>query len=85
MSAPVRLEDGDGSGLSQDVLGKDGRSGAYVLTDERRTSSPALLAFFNPTFGVDMNINAAFSGTPEPVHNGIDTIEWTTTNRKGRR
>lgn len=77
MNAPVRLEDGNGSGISQDVIEKDGRNGAYVLTDERRTVSPSLLAFFNPTFGIDMNINAAFSGTPEPVHNGIDSTEWT--------
>lgn len=77
MSAPVSLEDGKGSGINQDVLRKDGRNGAYVLTDERRTLFPSIIQFFNPTFGVDMNINANFSGTPEPVHNGIDTVEWT--------
>jgi hypothetical protein len=42
-----------------------------------------LLPFFNPTYGVDMNINAAYSGTPESIHNGTDNVYWTATAISG--
>lgn len=38
------------------------------------------LPHVNDTYGSDMNINAAFGGTPEPIHNGLDSTLWTATS-----
>ena len=33
--------------------------------------------FTNPIYGYNMNVVGGFSGTPEPIHNGIDNVYWT--------
>ncbi len=33
--------------------------------------------FINDVYGVDMNQDAGFTGTPIPIHNGIDATYWT--------
>lgn len=46
---------------------------------------PSLKPFFNPTFGFDMNVNAAFSGSPDFVHDGTDSVLWALTEPVGTR
>jgi hypothetical protein len=33
--------------------------------------------FSNPTYGAEMNKNGGYSGTPNKIHDGIDTVLWT--------
>lgn len=33
--------------------------------------------FSNPDYGYNMNIACGFSGTPVPIHNGVDNVYWT--------
>lgn len=39
-----------------------------------------VLPHLNDTYGANMNINAEFGGTPEPIHNGADNAYWTATS-----
>ena len=57
----------------------DGRRGVGLLT---YTEAATVLTtgnrpFLNPTYGINMNQNGAFGGTPDNVHNGIDNVYWT--------
>ncbi len=54
-----------------------------VVSTAANNRVPAVVAFFNPTHGIDMNVNAGFSGTPEGVHNGGDDVQWTGSNIDG--
>lgn len=45
--------------------------------------SPEVHPFLNSTFGAAMNQNIAFSGTPEIIHNGLTSTEWTGTAVQG--
>ena len=51
----------------------------YVLQERRKEFDPRFKPFLNPTFGNQMNQNVAFSGTPEIIHNGGTSTEWTGT------
>jgi len=53
------------------------RAGLVVATRPLKTFGNITKFFANPDYGVDMNINAAFGGTPDQVHNGTDTALWT--------
>lgn len=39
-----------------------------------------LLFFSNDEEGTDMSVDAGFSGTPEKIHDGIDSVLWTATD-----
>jgi len=39
--------------------------------------------FASDTAGIDMNVDAGFSGTPEYIHDGTDNIYWTASNIVG--
>jgi len=43
----------------------------------------AIKFFTNDTEGVNMNVNAGFSGTPEKIHDGTDSTLWTATDIVG--
>jgi len=72
-----------GNGLSKvavynpKVDGFTGEPGITVYTKERlkRPFTPGPL--LNSEFGISMNQNGEFGGTPDVVHNGIDSVEWT--------
>lgn len=49
----------------------------HALTDPRTVLNPIVIPFLNDTFGAAMNQNIAFSGTPEIIHNGGSSTEWT--------
>jgi hypothetical protein len=44
---------------------------------------PRSIFFSNPTFGVNLNQNAAFGGTPDGIHNGTDSVLWTASALSG--
>ncbi|MEE8465484.1 MAG: hypothetical protein V3S68_03340, partial [Dehalococcoidia bacterium] len=54
-----------------------------ALTERREKFLPEVHPFLNPTFGIAMNQNIAFSGTPEIIHNGGTTTEWDGTALQG--
>ena len=51
--------------------------GAVVLNERFLNFRPEFHPFLNDTFGTAMNQNIAFSGTPEIIHNGGTSTEWT--------
>ena len=57
--------------------------GAIVLNERFLNFRPEFHPFVNDTFGLAMNQNIAFSGTPESIHNGGSTVEWTGTTVQG--
>jgi hypothetical protein len=80
----VNILDGDGTGLKAHVHGfstakRDNHSGLLVLTRPFQDFNPEFHPFLNDTFGAAMNQNIAFSGTPEIIHNGGTSAEWTGT------
>lgn len=80
----VRILGGDGTGLEAHVhrfstAKRDDHSGLLVLTRPFMNFNPELHPFLNDTFGVAMNQNIAFGGTPEIIHNGGTSVEWTGT------
>lgn len=52
-------------------------AGLVVLTDRLALFNPEKHSFLNDTFGNAMNQNVAFGGTPEIIHNGGTSVEWT--------
>ena len=81
MAAKSRILDGGGTGLEagvhQDTRSKAGPNGLVSYTEERRIYQSESAPFVNATYGIDMNVNAAFGGTPDGVHNGNDSVLWT--------
>ena len=57
--------------------------GPIVYTRERATGEYTLVPLVNPSSGLGMNINGAFGGTPDLIHNGTDSAEWTGSNEIG--
>jgi len=58
-------------------LGKVGMPGSVVYTEPFFDYNPILKPFINPTIGNAMNQNVTFGGTPEIIHNGGTSTEWT--------
>ena len=84
MSWKFRIGDGDGSGLEAHVhqfstAARPDHAGVLVLTRTFQDFDPTSLVFLNDTFGAAMNQNVSFSGTPEIIHNGGSSTEWTGT------
>jgi len=78
------LEDGDGSGATVhahkfSTFNRDDHVGALVLTTPFRNFQPEFHPFLNDTFGTAMNQDVTFGGTPEIIHNGGSSTEWTAT------
>lgn len=84
MGLKAFLADGDGSGLIAHVhefstAKRKDHAGLLVLTRQFQDFSPEFHPFLNENFGSAMNQNVAFSGTPEIIHNGGTSVEWTGT------
>lgn len=78
----VFINDGDGSGLKAHVHSfstakRNDHAGTLVLTRPFQDFNPEFHPFLNDKFGTAMNQNIGFSGTPEIIHNGGTTTEWT--------
>jgi len=54
-----------------------------VATVPYREFENKILFFSNDDVGVDMNVDAGFSGTPEHIHDGTDNAYWTATDIVG--
>jgi len=54
-----------------------------VATRELKTFYNDVSFFLNDVYGIDMNQNGGFGGTPIGIHNGTDTALWTGTNAVG--
>ena len=68
-----------------EVIRQDGHNGLVVFTEilHERTFQGAFA--FNSEFGVNFAQNGAFGGTPERVHDGIDSTLWTGSNIIGTK
>ena len=61
----------------------DGHTGLLVYTRPHERFIPEVHPFLNPSFGQAMNQNVTFGGTPEIIHNGGTSVEWTGTAIQG--
>jgi len=75
MSTPSRLVDGDGNV----VINHPSEFGRALLvsTIPRREFTEEDQLLVNDVEGVNMAVNATFTGTPVGIHNGIDSVLWT--------
>jgi hypothetical protein len=53
------------------------KPGIMVYTEPAREFIAQTKALTNDTYGADMNQNATFSGTPDGIHDGTDSVLWT--------
>jgi len=77
-----KVLDGGGSGLTADVTlfstaKKEDNKAVLVSTDSLIKFNPEFHPFLNDDFGTAMNQNVTFSGTPEIIHNGGTSTQWT--------
>jgi len=82
------ISDGDGSGIKAHVhpfstAARKDHVGLLALTERLTKFNPELQLFSNDDFGTAMNQNVSFSGTPEIIHNGGTSTEWTGTAISG--
>lgn len=76
---------GVGSSKPAELLRKGRGTGQIVYTEEIRDTVANGLPLLNPIFGLALNQNGAFGGTPVQVHNGTDTVLWTGSNISGNK
>lgn len=81
---------GSGEGIvEQSMHQRDGRvvaetlPGAVVYQERLLQFNPEVHPFLNDDFGINMNQNISFGGTPVGIHNGIDSTLWTGSNIAG--
>lgn len=79
------IEDGRGRGYKAHVHKRNGDKGVVVYTDVLYEQDTLFSFVTNPTVGFEMAINGAFGGTPEVIHNGVDTVAWTGSNINGTK
>lgn len=60
-------------------------SGLVVLSHPLIGTEPSTKFFINTDFGINMNQDVAFSGTPDRIHNGTDSTLWTATSIAGAK
>lgn len=56
---------------------KGDHAGMVVLSERFLGFNPDVKPFLNDSFGVAMNQDVSFGGTPEIIHNGGTSTEWT--------
>lgn len=75
------ITDGNATGLSAHVHrlagGTSKHAGLLTLQERFLQFNPEVHPFLNDNFGTAMNQNIAFTGTPEIIHNGGTSTEWT--------
>ena len=82
MATPVRQVTADGKGLDTHETDLYGL-GQLVYTRPRREALIATQPLVNPIYGIGMNQNLEFGGTPDLVHDGIDSTNWTASALSG--
>ena len=87
MPTPVVITDGGTSGHASiyepSIDGRDGDRGLLVYTEPRRVIPFTSRPLINSVNGTEMAVAVAFSGTPDPVHDGTDTTLWTASALSG--
>jgi hypothetical protein len=76
MPISARIVDGEGL-TSAELVKRDDKYGVVVATTPLLVSFPVGRPLLNETFGSAMNQNVSFSGTPEKIHDGTDSVLWT--------
>ena len=59
------------------------KNALIVATRPLKTFTNKILFFTNDTYGIDMNVTPTSGGTPDKVHDGIDSVLWTATDIVG--
>lgn len=92
MAVPFELQgtsQGNGIALAEvfnpKSQGRPGSPGLLVYTKERLLKPFTPGPLLNSEFGISMNQNGEFGGTPDQVHNGIDNVLWTGTEPVGTK
>ena len=67
------------------VLQVDKDNSLVVATQPLKTYESKLVFARNDTYGIDMNQNAAFGGTPVLIHDGTDSVAWTMSEPVGTK
>ena len=65
------------------VDGEEEEHALVVATRPLKTYENVVGFFSNSEFGIDMNQDASAGGTPEKIHDGIDSILWTASSIVG--
>ena len=78
MTIKVTLKDGTGVNGDAAVTARhDLPAGVVAYVEPYRRLIGQTKAMVNSTYGADFNVNAAFGGTPENIHDGADNVYWT--------
>jgi hypothetical protein len=85
MAIDVVISDGCGAGVASGVHSKpDIPPGLIVYNEPYRTQIAQTKAFLSETTGgLNANVDASFSGTPDGIHNGTDSVLWTASALSG--
>ena len=83
MPLKATIKDGGGSSIEAHVHQRNGDKGLVVFTEELQEKETLFSFALNPDLGFQMAIDASFSGTPEKIHNGTDSVEWAGSNITG--
>lgn len=57
----------------------------HTLSLPRTQFNPEVHPFRNEDVGLNMNVNAAFGGTPDPIHDGTDRSLYTASAIQGTK
>ena len=79
----VQIMDGKGNGAPCHTHRDGDDTGVIAFTEPLRTWTNNSQFATNTEYGLNLNVDAAFGGTPEVVHNGIDTVAWTASSITG--
>ena len=69
--------DQNGDSATTTLVNRKKQIGPVVYTDELLQYKQRSLLFFSDEGSRDLNIDGGFGGTPELIHNGTDSVEWT--------
>lgn len=84
MAIETRLRDGAGSSKVTTITTRGNLPpGQVVYTEPYRVGDVELKFMTNETYGIDINQDGTSSGTPEKIHNGTDSVEWTASALSG--
>ncbi|MCK5018285.1 MAG: hypothetical protein KAS32_14605 [Candidatus Peribacteraceae bacterium] len=65
------------NGLVAQVVNGEETNALVVASRPLKQFNNRVFYFFSETYGINMNLNVSFGGTPVKVHNGIDDALWT--------
>jgi hypothetical protein len=84
--AKAELYDVSGNTAAQVLnINANGRQaqGLVVFPEDAHTKDAEFRPFLNATYGTALNQNVTFGGTPEIIHNGATSTEWTAAAAQG--